>query len=99
MILSKAKMLNPRFVYLGLALLLAGCAAAKEEAPVAVAVASGPRIYVANESSNSITVIDANSLNVVATVDSLNHSTHDLAVTRDGKLAFATNLASGKLSV
>lgn len=46
-----------------------------------------------------MTVIDPNSLKVVATVDSLNHSTHDLAVSRDGKWVFATNLASGRLSV
>jgi len=58
-----------------------------------------PRIYVANESSNSVTVIDVASLKVIATVDALNHSTHDLSVSRDGKWVFATNLASGRLSV
>src|ERR1043166_9243109 len=58
-----------------------------------------PRIYVANESSNSVTVIDVASLKVIGTVDALNHSTHDLSVSRDGKWVFATNLASGRVSV
>jgi YVTN family beta-propeller protein len=57
------------------------------------------RIYVANESSNSVSVIDAGSLAVAGTVDARNHSTHDLSLTRDGRLLFATNLASGRLSV
>jgi YVTN family beta-propeller protein len=86
--------------FLILVLALTSCSSVQEQAQApAPAAPSGPRIYVANESSNSVTIIDANSLNVIATVDSLNHSTHDLAVTRDGKLAFATNLASGKISV
>lgn len=57
------------------------------------------RIYVANESSNSVTVIDAVTFQVIATVDAKSHSTHDLALSRDGKSLFATNLASGRLSV
>ncbi len=79
-------------------LLLASCATIekKEEAPQQ---ALTPRIYVANESSNSVTVIDAASLKVIATIDALNHSTHDLSVSRDGRWVFATNLASGRLSV
>ena len=59
----------------------------------------GPRIYIANESSNSVTVIDGNKYEVIGTVDAKNHSTHDLALTRDGKRLFATNLASGRVSV
>jgi YVTN family beta-propeller protein len=58
-----------------------------------------PRIYVANESSNSVTVIDASTYAVVGTVDARNHSTHDLALTRDSRILFATNLASGRVSV
>jgi YVTN family beta-propeller protein len=57
------------------------------------------RIYVANESSNSVTVIDAVSFKVIGTVDAKNESTHDLSLSRDGKWLFATNLASGRLSV
>jgi YVTN family beta-propeller protein len=56
------------------------------------------RVYVANESSNSVTVIDGDSFQVVGTVDARNHATHDLAVSRDGRWLFATNLASGRLS-
>ena len=62
-------------------------------------VRSGPRIYVANESSNSVTVIDGVSLTPLGTVDARNQATHDLALFRDGTRLFATNLASGKLSV
>jgi YVTN family beta-propeller protein len=59
----------------------------------------GPRIYVANESSNDVSVIDAERLQPIGTIDARNHATHDLAVSRDGKMLFATNLASGRLSV
>ena len=56
------------------------------------------RVFVANESSNSVTVVDGDSFQVIATVDARNHATHDLAVSRDGRWLFATNLASGRLS-
>lgn len=59
----------------------------------------GGRIYVANESSNSVTVLDSETFTVVGTIDAKNHATHDLALTRDGKRLFATNLASGRVSV
>lgn len=35
----------------------------------------------------------------VGTIDPKNQSTHDLAVSRDGRRLYATNLASGRLSV
>jgi YVTN family beta-propeller protein len=54
---------------------------------------------VANESSNDISVIDANTFEPVGSIPALNHSTHDLAVTRDGRRVYATNLASGRVSV
>jgi len=57
------------------------------------------RIYVANESSNDVSVIDATSFQAVGTIPALNHSTHDLAVSRDGRRLYATNLASGRVSV
>jgi YVTN family beta-propeller protein len=56
------------------------------------------RVFVANESSNNVTVIDGDSFQVVGQVDARNHATHDLAVSRDGRWLFATNLASGRLS-
>jgi YVTN family beta-propeller protein len=59
----------------------------------------GPRIYVANESSNNVSVIDAEKLQPIGTIDARNYSTHDIALTRDGRVLFATNLASGRISV
>ena len=94
-----------------LALMLAGCAelepatigsyAMKEAAPATAAptVSLPSRIYVANESSNDVSVIDANSFQPIGSIPSLNHSTHDLAVSRDGRRVYATNLASGRVSV
>jgi YVTN family beta-propeller protein len=69
--------------------------------PVQPAAAPEPttRIYVANESSNTVTVVDGTTLSVVATIDARNYSTHDLSLTRDGRRLFATNLASGRVSV
>jgi len=57
------------------------------------------RIYVANESSNDVSVIDANSFQSLGSIPALNHSTHDLAVSRDGRRLYASNLASGRISV
>jgi YVTN family beta-propeller protein len=75
--------------------LLAGCATVNQEQ----AAPAKPRIYVANESSNSVTIIDSATLKVIGTVDARNESTHDLALSRDGTRLYATNLASGRLSV
>lgn len=87
--------------HLMLALTLSGCAeiaqlggrSANDPTPLT------PRIYAANESSNSVSVIDATSFKQIAIVDSKNVSTHDLALSRDGNRLYATNLASGRLSV
>jgi YVTN family beta-propeller protein len=75
--------------------LAAGCAELEVKPDEA-----GPRarVFVANESSNTVTVVDGESFQVLATVDARNHATHDLAVSRDGRWLFATNLASGRLS-
>ena len=86
---------------------LIGCAEHQAQstrsAPAAAESASktvlGLRIYIANESSNNVTVIDAEKLQLIGTIDARNYSTHDLALTRDGRTLFATNLASGRLSV
>jgi YVTN family beta-propeller protein len=75
---------------------LTSCAQLQEKQQAAP---STSRIYVANESSNSVTVIDAVTYKVIGTVDAKNQSTHDLSLSRDGKWLFATNLASGRLSV
>ena len=83
---------------------LAGCAELPvrdqaKESVTASPVSSLTRVYVANESSNSVSVIDGVTFQPIGTVDARNHSTHDLALSRDGKRLFATNLASGRLSV
>ena len=57
------------------------------------------RVYVANESSSTVTVIDGLTFEVLGTIDARNYATHDLALSRDGLRLFATNLASGRLSV
>jgi YVTN family beta-propeller protein len=75
---------------------LTGCA---QESPPPRPTAAPSRVYVANESSNSVTVIDAETLNIMATIDARNHATHDLALSRDGRVLLATNLAPGRLSV
>jgi YVTN family beta-propeller protein len=75
--------------------LVAGCAGMQVKE---IEEASRSRVFVANESSNNVTVVDGDSFQVVATVDARNHATHDLAVSRDGRWLFATNLASGRLS-
>jgi YVTN family beta-propeller protein len=86
---------------IGVAGWLSGCATGPE--PTAAVTAPPPpippRIYVANESGNSVSVIDAQSFAVLGTIDAKASSTHDLTVTRDGRRVFATNLASGKLSI
>lgn len=77
-------------------LLLAGCA--EQTAPPAQ-VGPARRLYVANESSGTISMIDAAALRVVGTVELGTPGTHDLALTRDGKTLYATGLATGMLSV
>ena len=75
---------------------LAGCAEVETvKAPIDIP----SRIYTANESSNDVSVIDATSFAPVGNIDSKNQSTHDIAVSRDGRRVYATNLASGRLSV
>ena len=88
-----------RTLIIGLSLSLLSSCAELEKNLTSKAPALTPRVYVANESSNSVTVIDALTFKVVATVDAKNLSTHDLALSRDGTRLYATNLASGRLSV
>ena len=87
---------STRFILVAVALAaLGGCAemqAKEAEEP------ERSRVFVANESSNTVTVVDGDSFQVVGTVDAHNHATHDLAISRDGRWLFATNLASGRLS-
>lgn len=57
------------------------------------------RIYVANESANTVSVIDAVSLTQMHTIALDPKGAHDLALTRDGRTLFVTNLLSGQLVV
>jgi YVTN family beta-propeller protein len=92
---------NHQIVAAALTISVAGCA----ERPGLLTPANDEplafpsRIYVANESSNDISVIDAATFQLVGTIPAMNHSTHDLAVSRDGRRLYATNLASGRVSV
>lgn len=79
-----------------LALVLAACATA-EKPPAEVKV--DKRIYVANESSNTVTVIDALTLAPIKTIPMGLSGTHDLALTRDGRKLFVSNLLSGAVAV
>ena len=74
---------------------LAGCAEVETKEPEE---ATRSRVFIANESSNSVTVVDGDTFQVVGTVEARSHATHDLAVSRDGRWLYATNLASGRLS-
>src|SRR5689334_19446817 len=86
-----------------LAIAVGGCAEGAFEPMQMGSLARQPsppsRIYVANESSNDVSVIDATTFEPMGTIPALNHSTHDLAISRDGRRLYATNLASGRVSV
>jgi YVTN family beta-propeller protein len=89
------------YVLLVSALCVSGCAELEkfEESLKGQQQPLGPRIYAANESSNTISVIDALTYKPIATIDTKNVSTHDLALSRDGNRLYATNMGSGRLSV
>jgi YVTN family beta-propeller protein len=76
--------------------LLAGCANLGQPAQLQV---KHTKVYVANESSNSVSVIDGTTFQPLGEIDTLNHATHDLSLARNGKQLWATNLASGRISV
>jgi YVTN family beta-propeller protein len=84
----------------GLALLtaahLTGCSAF---APPPKPEGLNTRVYTANESSNTVTVLDGDSFQVIGDIDTLNYGAHDLALSRDGKQLWVTNLANGRVSV
>lgn len=57
------------------------------------------RVYTANESSNTVTVLDGDAYKVIGDIDTLNYGPHDLALSRDGKHLWVTHLANGRVSV
>jgi YVTN family beta-propeller protein len=71
--------------------LLAGGAAAQAEA--------AGRVYTANMESGTVSVIDADAMKVVLTIDARGHHTDDLFLSADQSKLFATNMHSGTLAV
>lgn len=57
------------------------------------------RVYTANESSNTVTVLDGDTYQVIGDIETLNYGAHDLALSRDGRQLWVTNLANGRVSV
>ena len=95
---SNGSPFSSRSTIVALSLLALASCATETQTTKEADEATRSRVFVANESSNSVTVIDGDSFQVVGTVDARNHATHDLAVSRDGRWLFATNLASGRVS-
>jgi YVTN family beta-propeller protein len=75
---------------------LTGCATAAAPPPPP---SVDNRIYIANESGNSVSVIDSNSLEPLKTIPLALKGAHDMALTRDGRTLFVSNLLSGELAV
>lgn len=62
----------------------------------------GPKnglLYVTTELENSVTVIDPRTLKVVATIPTGQPESHMLAITRDGRRGFTSNVGPGTVSV
>jgi YVTN family beta-propeller protein len=62
----------------------------------------GPRnglIYVTTELDNSVTVIDPQALKVVGTIPTGQSESHMLAITRDGRRGYTSNVGPGTVSV
>lgn len=76
--------------------LLTGCSAF---APPPKPEGLNTRVYTANESSNTVTVLDGDTYQVIGDIETLNYGAHDLALSRDGRQLWVTNLANGRVSV
>jgi DNA-binding beta-propeller fold protein YncE len=62
----------------------------------------GPKdglLYVTTEIDNSITVIDPHSLKIVGSIPTSRPESHMLALSRDGRFGYTTNVGSGTISV
>jgi YVTN family beta-propeller protein len=62
----------------------------------------GPKdglLYVTTELDDSVTVIDVNTLKVVAAIPTGHAESHMLAITRDGRRGYTANVGSGTVSV
>jgi YVTN family beta-propeller protein len=87
--------LRRQIVSIVLASVAAGCATPPAAPPARV----DSRLYVANESGNSVSVIDSNTLEPLKTIPLALKGAHDMALTRDGRTLFVSNLLSGELAV
>jgi YVTN family beta-propeller protein len=56
------------------------------------------KLYVSNELTNSITVIDPKSLKIVGSLPTGQPESHMLAITKDGKRAYTSNVHAGTVS-
>ncbi|MEO6802823.1 MAG: hypothetical protein ABI197_06210, partial [Granulicella sp.] len=74
----------------GLSVLSLGCSSAKQAAPPAAAAipeSNAPRIYVTNEVSGDLTVIDSGTLNVISTIP-LGKRPRGIHASPDGKTIY-----------
>jgi len=60
---------------------------------------AGERVYTANMESGTITIVDADAMHVVATVDARGYQTHALLLSADRSRLFVINMHNGTLSV
>jgi len=66
---------------------------------VATRAVAGGLVYTANMESGTISVVDADSLKVIATIDARGHRTRDLSLAPDQSRLFVTNMHNGTLTV
>ena len=79
--------------------LLTGCETMQKLVSTPKPQGLNTRVYSANESSNTVTVMDGDTYQVLGEIDTLNYGPHDMALSRDGKQLWVTNLANGRVSV
>src|SRR3990172_7665698 len=66
---------------------------------LALRAEAGGRVYTANMESGTISVIDPDSMKVIATIDPLGHRTHGLLLSPDQSKLFATHMHNKTLSL
>jgi YVTN family beta-propeller protein len=95
--INRSRVTTPLLI--SLALLTAAHLTACSTAPPPKPEGLNTKVYTANESSNTVTVLDGDTYQVIGEIDTLNYGAHDLALSRDGKQLWVTNLANGRVSV
>ncbi len=66
---------------------------------VATRADAAGRVYTANMESGTVSVVDADSMKVIATIDARGYRTRDLSLTPDQSKLFVTNMHNGTLAV